>query len=160
MNDNATIPKRTEGSRSAWGIGIAAAIGVVLVAAAAMALAGTREDVEYEPGSPEAAMAAYVDAWDAGDVEAAYTALTTRAQARVPLHEFREVMTWDEEVPTRIWIEQRTDYDDRVVFDLTVETTYDGLFGPDRDTHSLRVTLINVDDAWRIDTPLVGTYSW
>lgn len=159
MNEVEPTTGPPSGGRSAWLIGIVVAV-VLVVAVAAVTLVGARDEVEYQPGSPEAAIAAYAEAWDAGDIDTAYAALTTRAQARVPLYEFREVMTWDEDVPTRIWIEERTDYDERVVLDLSVETSYHGLFGADRDTHSLRVTLVRVDGTWRIDTPLVGIYSW
>ena len=55
---------------------------------------------------------------------------------------------------------ERTGDDDRVVLTLSVERTWDGLLGPDRDIQSLRLTLVRLDGEWHIDTPLVGLYPW
>jgi hypothetical protein len=95
-----------------------------------------------------------------GDVEGAWALLSPEAQTRVHKYQIRSAMSWDEEVPTRIWIEERRDLDDRVVLTLGVERTWEGLLGPDRDTGSLRLTLIQLGDEWRIDTPVVGFHPW
>jgi hypothetical protein len=133
-----------------------AAAGLLGLATIALVLTGTPEDVGYGPGSPEAVMQAYAQAWEAGDADTAWALFTPRAQTRVRQYELRSAMSWSEDVPTRIWVEQRRDLDDRVELDLAVERSWDGLLGPDREIEPLRVTLIRLDDAWRIDTPLVG----
>jgi len=142
-----------------WLVGVAIAV-LIAIMAIAVVLTSTQQETEYPPGSPEAALQAYAESWERGDVDAAYQVLTERAQARVEPLEFRHAMSWDDDAPTRIWIDERTDVDDRVILKLSVETTFNGLFGPDRDTHSIRVTLVEVDGVWRIDTPLVGFYPW
>ena len=144
--------------RRTWLIGAIVAATLVVVAVTAVALTGSQQDATYVEGSPEAAMQAYAEALENGDIDAAYQILTPEAQARVPIYEFRSVMSWGDDLPSRVWVDDRTEFDDRVVVKLTVETTYDGFLGPDRDTHTLRVSLIEMDGAWRIDTPLMGFY--
>jgi hypothetical protein len=43
---------------------------------------------------------------------------------------------------------------------LSVERTWDGLLGPDRDVQTLRLSLVELDGAWRIDSPIVGFEPW
>lgn len=151
--------QRGHGQR-AWLIVALAVVALVTVAAFAVLLIDTGDDAVYEPGTPEAAVQAFAAAWEMGDVDGAWALLSPEAQTRVHKYQVRSAMSWDEEVPTRIWIEERRDLDDRVVLTLGVERTWDGLFGPDRDTQSLRLTLIQLDGDWRIDTPVVGFYPW
>jgi hypothetical protein len=146
--------------RRTWLIGGVAVIAFTLLAMAAVVLTTTREDADYAPGSPEAAVQAYAVAWEAGDADAAWSMLTPGAQARVRNHEFRSAISWEEDTPTRVWVDERRDLDDRVVLTLGVERSWDGLLGPRRDTGSLRLTLVRLDGEWRIDTPVVGFYRW
>jgi hypothetical protein len=146
--------------RRTWLIGAIAVAALVAIAAVAVVLTGSRDDAVYEPGSPEAVVQAYADAWADGDADAAWEILTPGAQARVRETEFRSAASWQEEMPTRMWIDERRDLDDRVVLVLSVEWTWDGLLGPDRNIQPLSVALIELDGAWRIDTPLVGFYRW
>ncbi len=155
--ENATTSMGSD--RRMWFVGAAIAA-LIAIMAIAVVLTSTQQETEYPPGSPEAALQAYAWSWERGDINAAYEMLTERVQAHVERLEFRHAMSWDDEAPKRVWIEERTDIDDGVVLKLLVETTYNGLFGPDRDTHVIRVTLIEVDGVWRIDTPLVGFYPW
>lgn len=141
-------------------VGAVAVVVIVAVAVSAVVLTSSRDDTVYEPGTPEAVVQAYADAWAAGDADAAWQLLTPRAQSRLLASEFRRAASWDEEIPTRLWVDERRDLDDRVVLTLSVEWTWDGLLGPDRDIQPLRVTLIELDGAWRIDTPLMGFHPW
>lgn len=159
MDENEKAAATLGSDRRMWLIGAAIAV-LIVVVAIAVALTSTQQETRYPPGSPEAALQAYAESWERGDNDAAYEVLTERVQARVDSLEFRHAMSWDEEAPKRVWIEERTDIDDGVVLKLLVETTYNGLFGPDRDTLMIRVTLVEVDGVWRIDTPLVGLYPW
>jgi hypothetical protein len=136
MNDNAATTEPRGGGRSAWLAGGIVAIVLVVVAVAAILILDTREDTEYLPGSPEAAFQAYALAWDVGDTDVAWAALTTEAQDRVSRYDFREANSWREEEAQRIWIDSRSGSDDRVVLHLTIETIYDdGLFGSGRGYH-------------------------
>ena len=154
------IDHRGSGRRT-WLIGAVALLILVLSGAvAAFVLAGDREATVYAPGSPEAAVQAYARAWDAGDADAAWAFLTPQAQARVHRSEFRSAISWEEDTPSRVWVEERRDLDGKTILRLGVERTWHGPLGPGRDTESLRLTLIQLDDEWRIDTPVVGFYRW
>jgi hypothetical protein len=146
--------------RRLWLAGAIVLAGLVAIAAVAVLLSGGREDSTYEAGSPEAAVQAYAGAWAAGDSDAAWQLLTPRAQSRVQQFEFRNAIRWDDDIPSRVWIDERQDFDDHVVLSLSVERTWDGLLGPDRDITSLRLSLVQIDGEWRIDTPIVGFYPW
>ena len=151
----------TPGSdRRTWLIGAVLVAVLVAIAVAGVVLTSTREVADYDSGSAEAAVKAYAQAWEVGDTEAAHRLLTPRAQERVELAVFRDAMAWDEEVPTRVWVEDRRDFGERVVLTLGIERTWDGLFGPDREIESLRVALLQLDGEWRIDTPMVGFNFW
>lgn len=160
MEQNAGATDQQGIGRRTWLIGAVAVAALIAIAVLAVVLTSTREDTVYEPDSPEAAVQVYATAWEAGDADAAWEMLTPRAQGRVERFEFRNAISWDEEVPTRVWVEEHREFDDRVVLTLGVERTWDGLFGPQRETQSMRLTLIQLDDEWRIDTPLVGFYAW
>ena len=160
MNDNQVGTRPQHSGRSAWLLGGVLVIVLVIVAAAAVMLSSAREDATYPAGSAEAALQEYFHAWRSGDIEAAYAALSSRAQARVPRDEFRHAQTWQGESRVRVWIDERTEIADRVGLDLTLEETYDGFLRLARDTTGLRVTMIRQDGDWKVDTPLVGYYPW
>jgi|GEM_PF-2047608 len=161
MNDSAVATEPQGGGRSAWLVGGIVALVLVLVAVAAIFLVNDQQDAEYAVGSPEAAFQDYARAWDSGDTDAAWAALTIRAQERVSEHEFRDANAWQAREAQRIWIDDRSGTDERVVLHLSIEHIYDGgLFGSDGDTEDARVTLVLEDGVWKIDTPLVGYYRW
>ena len=144
----------------AWLVGLILVGAFVAIAAMAMVLIGDRQDTVYDPDSPEAAVQAYTQAWEGGDVDAAWQVLTPRAQERVEWFEFQHAATWSEESPTRMWVAERDDHVDYVVLTLSIERTWDGLLGPDRDVQSLRLRLVRLDGSWRIDSPIAGFYPW
>lgn len=146
--------------RRPWLIGAIIIAALIVVAVTAVVLVGSRDETPYEPGSPEAAVQAYAEAWAAGDADAAWEMLTPRAQARLQEFEFRHAASWDDQVPTRVWVDQRRDLPDWVTLTLSVEWTWNGILGPDRDLQTLHVRLVELDGAWRIDTPLVGFNLW
>jgi len=159
MNDDTPATGPRSSSRPIWLIGAIVALVLMVVAAATFLLVSDDEVATYPPGSPEAAYQEYAQAWEAGDVETAWEAFTTRAQGRISKSEFRDTNTWRGEEAMRIWIEHQTGTDDRAVLNLSIDFTYDGgLFGTDRHTESSRVTLLREDGEWKIDTPLVGHY--
>ena len=146
--------------RRSWVFAAAVAGALVMVAVATIFFTVSRQDESYAPDSPEAAFQVYAQAWDAGDADTAYAALSASAQARVPEREFREAITWSGDGTSRIWIDERNGTDDRAVLVLTVESSEGGWLGVNRYRYHPRVTLIRVDGSWKIDTPLVGFDSW
>lgn len=160
MDDEQTFSKPPGAGRLTWLVGGAIAIVLVLIAAATVMLTDDREDASYPSGSPEAALQGYFRAWQAGDVDTAYAALSTHARARVPRDEFRHAQTWQGDARVRVWIDERTGTTERAVMDLTLEERWDGLLRPTRDTTRSRVSMVREDGTWKIDTPLVGYYPW
>jgi hypothetical protein len=160
MDDERTSARPPGAGRLTWLVGGSIAIVLVLIAAASVILSTDREDASYPSDSPEAALQGYFRAWQAGDIDAAYAALSIRARARVPRQEFRHAQTWQGEARVRVWIDERTGTTERAVLNLTLEERWDGLLRPARDTTRSRVTMIREDGDWKIDTPLAGYYPW
>lgn len=160
MEQTAGATDHPGSDRRTWLLGAIAIAVLVTISMVAVVLVGDRDDAAYGPGSPEAVVQDYAEAWAAGDTDAAWKMLTPRVQARVQEFEFRQAASWDDQMPTRVWVEQRNDLPDWVTLTLAVEWTWDGLFGPDRDIQNLRVKLVELDGTWRIDTPLVGFNPW
>jgi hypothetical protein len=160
-SDPAVEDERPQRGRRVGRFGAVVTLASALVVGAAVLLvAGTRPEATFPPDSAEAVFQGYLDAWDAGNVEIAYAALSAKARARISLAEFREVHDWSGDAPVRVWIEGRRDVGGEVVLELTVEQAHGGLLGPDRQRYQPTVTLIRQDDAWKIDTPLVGYETW
>jgi hypothetical protein len=160
MTDDDAGRERTGPERRSLLFAALVVAALLIVAAATAFYASGARDASYAPGSPEAAFQRYAQAWDAGDTDAAYAALSVRAKARVPERDFREAIEWGDDGATRLWIDERSGTDDRVVLRLTVETSHGGLFSVERYRDHPRVTMIREDDAWKIDTPLIGYHSW
>ena len=158
MNDSAATTASPAGTERTWLIAAIVALALVGIATAAIVIATDQREAPYMPGTPEAAVQDYAQAWDAGDTDAAYALLSSRAQARVPEWEFRHAMTWSDESSSRIWIDERRDVGYQAILELTVERIYDGFLRPARERDGMRLVLIREDGAWRIDTPLLGYY--
>jgi hypothetical protein len=137
------------------------AIAVALVAAVALMVMGGRPQVACPPDSPEAALQRYLEAWDQGDVDRAWSALSTRAQSFLRYPTFESSQAWLGDEAIRVWIgESRSDEPDRVVLELTVEHSSDGPLGPRRDRLQRRITLVREGDTWLLDTTLTPPLEW
>lgn len=135
------------------------AIVIVAVAVGAV-LTIEQQDAEYPAGSPEAAFQAYLRAWESGDADLAWAALSTRAQEQIPLDRFRSANARQPDDARSIWIDEVIRHDERVVLLLAVESlSEDGLLRRDRVRESARMTLVREDDDWKIDSPISG-YRW
>jgi hypothetical protein len=120
-----------------------------------------RSRVAYPPDSPEAALQRYLDAWDQGDVDRAWSALSTRAQTVLRYAAFQSSQAWLGDEAIRVWIdESRSIESDHVVLELTIERSSDGPLGPTRDRLQRRVTLVREDDTWLIDTTMARPFEW
>jgi len=162
MNESEAAATKDSGSdRRIWLIGIFIAALLIIVAAGAVFIGGTEQEAVYADGSPEAAFQEYVVAWDVGDPAAAYAALSAGARRRVSRYDFDEANQWRNEQASRIWIDERTGTDERPQLRLSIETVYQGgFFGSGRNREDSRVTLVQEDGVWKIDTPLVGYQRW
>jgi hypothetical protein len=144
----------------ALGTVVLGALALAVMATAALFLTVRQDEVRYPPGSAEAAFQRYIAAWDEGDTDTAYAALSSRARSLVPLRDFVEAQSWSADTPTRIWIDESKDTGERVILELTVEQSVGGPMRPRRDRHQPTVTMLREDGAWKVDTPLVGYYPW
>lgn len=142
-------------------------LALVILAVAVVLLAGDREPQEFPPDSPEAALQAYLAAWDDGDIEAAYTYFSRRIHGTTSFEVYQraadDFATYG--MPPngpqrRVFIDEVTGSYPRVVVHLTVEELYgDGLSqNVQRSTRLVRMVSDAVSrdpNQWRIDEPLV-----
>lgn len=139
---------------------VSVAFALVALAILAGLLVASRQDASYAPSSPEAAFQGYLRAWDSGDPDGAYAALSDRARSRVPEREFRDVHRWSEEESARIWIDDVSGAGDQVTLAVTVESSHPGFLRSERYRDEMRIRMVREDGAWMIDTPLVGYHPW
>jgi len=135
-------------------------VALVAVAIVIVMLADRRQPQEFAVGSPEATVQTYLKAWDAGDLETAYSSFSEAARQRI---------TFDDYVATsKLWRESRggdvreTVYIDRSTIDgsratiyLVVETTYGSGLEVNTYRDQREISLELEDGAWRIADALV-----
>jgi hypothetical protein len=160
-NDPASDRKPARAGHRVAIFAILGTIAVALVAAVALIVMDGRTQVAYPPDSPEAALHRYLDAWDQGDVDRAWSALSTRAQSLLRYATFQSSQAWLGDEAIRVWIgDSRSDEPDRVVLELTVERSSDGPLGVTRDRLQRRVSLVREGDTWLLDTALTRPFEW
>ena len=145
-------------------LAIVAGIGALLVGAVVLILlVGDRPARAYPDGSPEAALQAYLVAWEAGDLSAAYAAFSADAQAKVPYGEYRtqaaDHRRWNsgpDGPARRVFIGNVTIDGDRATLDLTIEETWVSGLTSSRNTYGLPLEMVRTAGAWRIDEILLG----
>lgn len=142
---------------------IAGGIAGLVVLAAAVVLLRDDGPPEFAPDSPQAALQAYLAAWESGDPEAPWAWFSKRVHAATPYAEFepmaREFLDYG--LPPngpqrRVFIDEVTGSGDRVVLHLTVEERYGEGLGASsyRSTRSMpmvRDAISHESNQWRID---------
>ncbi|MCI0345829.1 MAG: hypothetical protein L0221_10365 [Chloroflexi bacterium] len=136
-------------------------VGLVAVAVVIVLLAERRGPPQFAPGSPEATLQAYLEAWDAGDLQAAYGTFSTVARSRLSLEEYRVAASdWRTgqgggDVVNVVLIDRSAIDGSRATVFVIVETSY----GNGLELNSYRserdVLLTLEDGTWRIADPLV-----
>lgn len=135
---------------------------LVAISVAIVLLAGGRERQAYAAGSPEAAVQAYLDAWEEQDPAATWAFFSSEVQAEYSFDEYERAA--DDSylysnpggnTSRSVFIDGVDGSGDRVTVRLTVEEYYgDGL-----NTSSYRsartVRLIREDGSWKLRDPLV-----
>ncbi|MGH2456618.1 MAG: hypothetical protein ACRDHD_10235 [Candidatus Limnocylindria bacterium] len=137
--------------------GIAA---LLLLAVVVVVLAGNRQAQEFPPGTPEAAMQAYLRAWDDDDLPAAYAYFSADVRDRASLEEYQAVArSYGEpsfDGPRRaVYIDGVDGSGDRVTLLLTVEERYGDAFGGGSNRYERPVRMVREDGEWKIDEPLI-----
>ena len=134
-------------------------LGIVALAVIIVGLAG-REPKTFEPGSPEAALQAYLVAWDEGDLEAAYSSFSAAARRGLSFEAYqRAARTWhaQQSSDTRrlLLIDRSTGNAERATVYLILEETYRRDLSASSYRSQREVSLIREEGAWRIADPLV-----
>jgi hypothetical protein len=134
----------------------AAILGIVVLGAVVVLLTEGREPRAYPPGTPEAAMQAYLAAWDNDDPSAAYDFLSNSIKGSISREDYVAQSGAFEDVGLN-----RATYIDRVVGDesqVTVHLTTEEFYGDGLgDSYLTQHTVSMVrEDGWKIDELLIG----
>ena len=134
----------------------AAILGIVVLGAIVVLLAEGREPRAYEAGSPEAAMQAYLTAWDNDDPSAAYDYFSNSIKATVSREDYiAQSDAFGDVTPNRATFIDRVQGDEtQVTVFLTVEEYYGDRLG--EPYSSQRAVRMVHEDGWKIDELLVG----
>ena len=131
-------------------------LGIVVLGALVILLAEGREPRAYQAGSPQAAMQAYLTAWDNDDPSGAYDYLSNSIKATVSREDYIALSdSFGESGVNRAAFIDRVEGDEsQVTLILTVEEYYgDGLGESYSSQRSVRMVH---EDGWKIDEQLVG----
>jgi hypothetical protein len=144
-------------------IAIGVGIGVVaILAVVAVGLSAARDPDQFPADSPQAALQAYLQAFDDEDYEAAYASFSADARGQMSLEDFDRAATDYHLYATesrRVLYdgidEVETDGDERATLRLTVEVSYGDVLFADRYSYPTEVPMVREEGAWRIDQALV-----
>jgi len=141
-------------------IAIGVGIGVVaILAVVAVGLSAARDPDQFPADSPQAALQAYLQAFDDEDYEAAYASFSADVRGQMGLEDFERAATdyhlYATESRRVLYDGVETDGDERATLRLTVEVSYGDLLLADRYSYPTEVRMVREDGAWRLDQALV-----
>jgi hypothetical protein len=140
----------------AIGVGIGA---VAILAVVAVGLSAAREPDQFPADSPQAALQAYLQAFDDEDYEAAYASFSADVRGQMSLEDFERAATDYHLYATQsrrvLYDGVETDGDERATLRLTVEVSYGDVLFADRYSYPTEVRMVRGDGAWRLDQALV-----
>ncbi|HUG95803.1 MAG TPA: hypothetical protein VMK30_06635 [Pleomorphomonadaceae bacterium] len=141
-------------------IAIGVGIGVVaILAVVAVGLSAARDPDQFPADSPQAALQAYLQAFEDEDYEAAYASFSANVQDQMSLEDFVRAATdyhlYATESRRVLYDGMETNGDERATLRLTVEVSYGGVLFADRYSYPAEVRMVREDGAWRIDQALV-----
>ena len=146
-------------------LAIAGAIGATVIAAVLIVVAlGDRPAASFPSDSPEAAVQAYLAAWDAEDFDAAYAFFSAEVKRQVPLEEYRQVARdqagygYPPGERRRVTIDRVNVQGDRAEVHLSIEHFVGGggPFGNGSYQSTSVVRLVREQGAWKFDQALIG----
>jgi hypothetical protein len=138
---------------------IGAAISALVVIALIVAVALPDRPAEYAAGSPEAAFQDFYEAWETGDIEAAYGHLSSTVAADMSLSEYRRMdadWSWQRDQGRRLVLLSVDVTADRSVLRIRVDQFSEGGLAGERYSYERSVRLVRERGTWLIDEPLVG----
>ncbi len=141
---------------------VGAAIGTLIVIALIVVLVVPDRPADYAPGSPEATFQSFYAAWEGGDTDAAYDALSAGVMADLDRNEYRRLdaeQAWQRDQDRRLVLLGVDVTGERAVLHVRVDEFAGGGIGGGRYSFERSVLLVREDGEWRIDEPLVGIES-
>jgi predicted lipid-binding transport protein (Tim44 family) len=125
-------------------------------------MSAARDPDQFPADSPQAALQAYLQAFEDEDYEAAYAFFSADVQRQMSLEEFERAATdygtYATESRRVLYdgIDQLdTDNDETAILRLTVEVSYGDVLFADRYSYPTEVPMLREDGVWRIDQALV-----
>ncbi|HEX6654984.1 MAG TPA: hypothetical protein VF153_02105, partial [Candidatus Limnocylindria bacterium] len=113
----------------------------------------------FPAGSPQAAMQAYLAAWQERDIDAAYGYFSTEIKASTSLDDYRRVADgFGKPSPDQesVFIDGAELDGDRATLHLTIERYFGDGPGSEVDRSTSSVRMVREADGWKIDEPLLG----
>jgi hypothetical protein len=138
---------------------IGAAIVALVVVALIVAVALPNRPTDYATGSPEAAFQDFYEAWEAGDVEAAYGHLSSAVTADLTLTDYRRMdadWSWQRDQGRRLVLLSVDLTGERATLHVRVDEFYQGGLSGQRNSYERSVRLVRELGTWLIDEPLIG----
>jgi hypothetical protein len=140
---------------------MAIGVGIVVISLASVvvvALAANRGPAIFPPDSPEAALQAYLEAFEAGDYAPAYAFFSSDVQATMSATEFEAAAQDYAGYRTeayRVTFDGTEGSGDRVTVQVTQEVNSGGGLTTDRYSYQTVVPMVRENGSWRIDEALV-----
>jgi hypothetical protein len=138
---------------------IGTAIVALVVIALIVAVTVPNRPTDYATGSPEAAFQDFYEAWETGDIEAAYGHLSSTVTADMTLSEYRRMdadWSWQRDQGRRLVLLNADVTGERATLHVRVDEFYQGGLSGQRNSYEVSVRLVQELGTWLIDQPLLG----
>jgi hypothetical protein len=137
-------------------------IAAIIVIGMAVVLLRPSGPTAYPVGSPEAAFQAQLAAYEANDLETAYSYFSSAVRSAMPVAGYRQATSdysWQQQQDRRVVLENVVVTGERAVISLRVEQFDQGGFGGSRSSWERDVRMVHEPEGWRVDESVVGVES-
>lgn len=137
---------------------ISGAIVVVVAAAVVGVLLVDSEPQSFPEGTPERAFQSYLQAYESRDYQEAYSYFSNDVQSRLTADRYATDATsgpgrLDN---MRVRIDRAERNGDRVTLFISIERSFGDGLDRDRYAETREIPMVNEDERWRIDVPMLG----